>query len=345
MVFDQGYVDRELAVALHELPGTIEGVHEPEAVPTKSVFEHGFRRFFGEDRGISVDFAEAGDDDIVGAPIGFRQRRLVGLGINVEVATVDIQNGIAGSVANGQYLPQNFGYIHNNGDTCRAVVTHGKFMRLDWSQIDTVLLDMDGTLLDLSFDTYFWRQLVPEQYADMRGLSRKDAAEIVEGHYERVYGTLDWYCVDYWSRTLELDIRALKSRVSDRVGYLPESVRFLETMAVYGKRIVLVTNAHQAALAIKLSRTDLADRVDRIFSSHEFQRPKEHAEFWGCLREAEPFDCERTLLVDDSLPVLSAARGFGMSQVVAIRRPDTSAPKRIVEGFPAVDSVADLLPA
>ena len=30
--------------------------------------------------------------------------------------------------------------------------------------VDTVLLDMDGTLLDLAFDNYFWQKLVPETW-------------------------------------------------------------------------------------------------------------------------------------------------------------------------------------
>jgi len=216
-------------------------------------------------------------------------------------------------------------------------------MQLDWAEIDTVLLDMDGTLLDLSFDSYFWRELVPREYAGSLGLAVADAAAIVEAHYQRVHGTLDWYCVDYWSRTLDLDIRALKAQASDRVAYLPESVRFLEAMAALGKRLVLVTNAHQDALAIKLARTDLAGRVDRMFSSHEFRYPKEHAEFWVRLQYREPFDVKRTLFIDDSLPVLTAARDFGVAHVFAIRCPDTTQPARVVEDFPAVDSVADLL--
>jgi 5'-nucleotidase len=32
----------------------------------------------------------------------------------------------------------------------------------DWREIDTVLLDMDGTLLDLEFDSHFWLSLVPQ---------------------------------------------------------------------------------------------------------------------------------------------------------------------------------------
>ena len=42
---------------------------------------------------------------------------------------------------------------------------------LDWSRIDTVLLDMDGTLLDLNFDNYFWQKHLPLRYAEARGLT------------------------------------------------------------------------------------------------------------------------------------------------------------------------------
>ena len=31
---------------------------------------------------------------------------------------------------------------------------------VDWTQVDQVLLDMDGTLLDLAFDNNFWGQRI-----------------------------------------------------------------------------------------------------------------------------------------------------------------------------------------
>ncbi len=216
-------------------------------------------------------------------------------------------------------------------------------MRFDWSAVDTVLLDMDGTLLDLHFDNYFWRELVPHEYATARGLVVEEALQIVEAQYHRVYGTLDWYCVDYWTRALDLDIRRLKAGASHRVSYLPDAERFLDAIRALGKRLVVVTNAHQDALAIKLQRTDLSQRVDHIVSSHELNYPKEHDEFWLRLHARQPFDRQRTLLIEDSLPVLESARRFGLGHLVAIRRPDTSAPERVVDGFSAVDSVADLL--
>ena len=216
-------------------------------------------------------------------------------------------------------------------------------MQFDWSTVDTVLLDMDGTLLDLHFDNYFWRKLVPQEYASAQGLVVEEALEIVEAQYQRVYGTLDWYCVDYWTQVLDLDIRGLKAGASDRICYLPDAERFLEGIRALGKQLVLVTNAHQDALAIKLRRTDLSERVDQVVSSHELNYPKEHGQFWQHLHAREPFDRQRTLLIEDSLPVLESARQFGVAHLVAIRRPDTSVPPRMVDGFQAVDSVADLL--
>ena len=40
-----------------------------------------------------------------------------------------------------------------------------------WNQLDTVLLDMDGTLLDLHYDNYFWLEHVPRRFSEKHGLS------------------------------------------------------------------------------------------------------------------------------------------------------------------------------
>ena len=80
----------------------------------------------------------------------------------------------------------------------------------DWSQIDTVCLDMDGTVLDLRFDNFFWLEEVPRHYAERHGLEAGTALAELQPRLDAVRGTLDWYCVDYWSRQLALDVVALK---------------------------------------------------------------------------------------------------------------------------------------
>jgi putative hydrolase of the HAD superfamily len=214
---------------------------------------------------------------------------------------------------------------------------------IDWPNIDTVLLDMDGTLLDLHFDNHFWLEHVPKRYAEAHGLELDSATEELMGRYRAVLGTLDWYCVDHWSRELGLDILMLKQEVAHLIALHPHVLDFLDALAAAGKRRVLVTNAHQKTLAFKLQRTPLGDHLDRLLCSHDFGLPKEHPEFWHKLREEEPFDPDRTLFVDDSLPVLRSAAAYGVRWLLAISNPDSQQPVRTLDEFPAVVDFSGLL--
>jgi HAD superfamily hydrolase (TIGR01509 family) len=214
--------------------------------------------------------------------------------------------------------------------------------RIDWSKIDTVLLDMDGTLLDLRFDNWFWQEHIPSRYAASRGMSPSDAWELLKPKFRATRGTIQWYCIDYWSRELGLDVAHIKRAALDRVGYLPGAEDFLLRLKESGKRRVLVTNAHPLTLAIKNEQVGLTAHFDACYSTHPFNAPKENAAFWPRLQAAEPFVAERTLFVDDSLPVLRAADAFGIGWLRAVRRPDSAQPAQDTGHYAAVDRVADL---
>ena len=62
-----------------------------------------------------------------------------------------------------------------------------------WTEIDTVLLDMDGTLLDLHFDTHFWLEHVPARYAEANRLPLEIAREQLVQRYRQAEGKLEWY--------------------------------------------------------------------------------------------------------------------------------------------------------
>jgi putative hydrolase of the HAD superfamily len=197
---------------------------------------------------------------------------------------------------------------------------------LDWRQFETILLDMDGTVLDLAFDNYFWRELVPRSLARSRQMSQdKIRAELFE-HYASKQGSLDWYCLDYWTAELDLDIRALKNASSQRIRFLPGAREFLTTINGMRKRLILVTNAHADTLAVKKGVAGLERYFDLFISSHEFGCAKEQAEFWPLLQSRVNFDLATTLFIDDSLAVLDAAAQFGIRNLVAITRPDSSQP-------------------
>ncbi|HET7921167.1 MAG TPA: GMP/IMP nucleotidase [Gammaproteobacteria bacterium] len=212
-----------------------------------------------------------------------------------------------------------------------------------WTAVDSVLLDMDGTLLDLHFDNHFWLEQVPQRYAERRGLSLTEAKAELTPRFRRAEGTLQWYCLDHWSRELDMDIAALKREVAHLIRVLPDVEIFLQRARAAGKRLVLVTNAHQEALAIKLERTGLAACFDAIVSSHTLGQPKENAAFWPALHAIEPFEPAATLFVDDSLPVLRAARDYGIAQVVAMRQPDSRRPARYITEFRSIQTLAELL--
>jgi putative hydrolase of the HAD superfamily len=201
---------------------------------------------------------------------------------------------------------------------------------------------MDGTLLDLAFDNFFWLELVPARYACARGLDEAAAYAAVTRKYADVLGTLPWYCLDHWTRELELDIAALKKEHRHLIRFLPMVPEFLRA-ARSRARVIIVTNAHRQTLEIKMSETHLYAQVDRVVCAHDLDAPKESSKFWAELARREPFEPKRTLLLDDSVSVLRAAQEFGLTRTLAIRRPDSRHPARPIEGFDSVDGVADLL--
>ncbi len=214
---------------------------------------------------------------------------------------------------------------------------------VDWSGIDTVLLDLDGTLLDLRFDNWFWREHVADHYGRAKGLDAAEASACLEAKFRAAAGTINWYCIDYWSRELDLDIPVLKRAVRHEVRFLPGAEQFLLRLAATGKRRVLITNSHPETLAIKNEHVPLTAHFDASYSSHRFEAPKEDPAFWPRFRAREPFEPGRTLFVDDSIAVLESAGRYGIGWLRAVRRPDSGRPPNEIRGFPAVDGVADLL--
>ena len=216
--------------------------------------------------------------------------------------------------------------------------------RPDWPAIDTVCLDLDGTLLDQAYDNHIWRDLVPQRFAVAQGLDLHVAyAEIARRFNERS-GTLDWYCIEYWSRTLGVDIGALHREVRSHVAWLPGARDFLANMRAAGKRLLLLTNSHPIALTVKHEETGVLDCMDSAVTSHEFGAPKEDPRFWSAAVARFGFDPARTLFADDNSRMLQAARAAGIRWVYGIRHWDTKGSRREHVEHPAVDSVWELVP-
>ncbi len=205
------------------------------------------------------------------------------------------------------------------------------------------MLDMDGTVLDLAYDNYMWRVLVPEQYAARHDLSISAAMENMMRWFHETQGNLEWYCLDHWSERLGLDVLQLHREMDHLIGFLPGALTFLQQVQASDIRVLMVTNSHRDTLELKDDVTGVASFFDGVHSSHDYGYAKEHQEFWHALQDEVGFDPETTMFVDDSQPVLQSAAVYGMAKLVEITQPDTSKPTRLDPKYSNVEAVADLL--
>jgi len=212
-----------------------------------------------------------------------------------------------------------------------------------WSQIDTILLDMDGTLLDKYFDDHFWEEYVPKIFAKTNGISLKEARKILLMRYQSVENTLQWTDLDYWSERLGLDIPELKCKVDHLIQVHPYVLDFLNFAKRIHKEVHLVTNAHSKTLDIKLQKTALGSHFDRIVCAEEIGCAKEQSDFWSKLEKHLGFDKDRTMLADDTAKVLRSAKQYGLGFLIFVARPSSRIPVQFSPEYPSITYFNELI--
>ena len=217
-------------------------------------------------------------------------------------------------------------------------------MKIDWNLIDTVLLDMDGTLLDRHFDDHFWLEHVPKRYAEKNGMSHEAAKDKLHRMFRSQENTLNWTDLDYWSDQLGLDIPVLKTEIDHLIAVHPFVTEFLVYLRQQGKGVYLVTNAHGKTLDLKLRRTRIGPYFDGMVSAHDLGLPKEDPAFWGKLQERIPFEAERTMLGEDSETNLETARLFGIKYLIYVGRFSSQSAIAVSERFSSISYFSELVP-
>jgi putative hydrolase of the HAD superfamily len=212
-----------------------------------------------------------------------------------------------------------------------------------WSAIDTILLDMDGTLLDKYFDDYFWEEYVPRIFAEQNRMSPEQARKELLKRYQAVESTLQWTDLDYWSEQLGLDIPELKCKVDHLIQVHPFVIDFLQFVRKSGKKVHLVTNAHSKTLEIKIRKTAIGPWFDRIVCAEEVGEAKEHPAFWDKLEGILNYDRKRTLLADDTAKVLRSAKAYQMGFLIFVARPSSRLPVRYSPEFPSIVTFDELI--
>ena len=214
---------------------------------------------------------------------------------------------------------------------------------IDWQNIQTVFLDMDGTLLDLHFDNHFWLEHMPKRYAEKHSISVKQASAVLSQQTKAIEGSLDWYCLDYWEKTLDMDIVGLKHEVADRIAIRANVIGFLDHLRAMDKRVVLLTNAHNKTIKLKFGYAEIEHHFDRIITAHDIGLAKEEDGFWQMLEKVEYFDKNKSLFIDDNLDVLNAAKIYGVKHLLAIHQPDSQQAVKDTQNFIPIECYTQLM--
>ncbi|WP_040976788.1 GMP/IMP nucleotidase [Necropsobacter massiliensis] len=215
--------------------------------------------------------------------------------------------------------------------------------KINWSQVQTVILDLDGTLIDLYFDHYFWAYSVPQAYATKFGLSAEQSRTLLKRHYDAIEHHLDWYSIDFWAQKLDLPLRELLHAQGAMTKVRSDVYPFLQALRRMNKQLILLTDSHPFSLQVKLNHCDLAAHFDLCLSSHHFHAPKVQQRLWTNLQQTHYFDPHKTLFIDDTEKVLDSARRFGIVYTVGVENPDSSVADKTFERHFSVKDYRTLL--
>jgi putative hydrolase of the HAD superfamily len=210
-------------------------------------------------------------------------------------------------------------------------------------EIKYILLDMDGTLLDLYFDDYFWGHLVPEKYAEKHDISFGSAKDFLYKTYRSHEKTLNWCDIDFWSRELRLDIPALKEQIRHLIEVHPHVIDFLKMVRKDKKKVFLVTNAHFKTVKIKFRKTQIGKYFDSVLCSFDVGHPKESIEFWPKAERRLKFDKESTLFIDDTEDVLVTAKDYGIKYLLFKASASSKASPKKSNKFMAINDFRELM--
>jgi HAD superfamily hydrolase (TIGR01509 family) len=208
--------------------------------------------------------------------------------------------------------------------------------------IECMLVDMDGVILDNTYDNNFWQNQIPSVISKNKNISFEDAKRLAVQIFNYKKNTKDWYDVDYWSNMLKVDIEAEKrSSISfDRI-QLYEGVTETLNKLKNNFRLILITNAHRKTLNIKLEKFDLNPYFENMICAHELHYVKENIQLWYMLKSRFKLDYTKTLLIEDTINNIKVGLSAGISRAVYLGDESYEDSKKILK----LSSINDIFSA
>ena len=211
---------------------------------------------------------------------------------------------------------------------------------MKWNSIETFFLDMDGTLLDLAYDNYFWHEHIPALYSKINGITIKEGKYIFEKLYKNKQDTMEWYSISYWSEVLKIDLKLEILKTKNQIKVFTGTIDFLKKLKKNKIKICLLTNCPREMLDIKMTQTKLWGYFDKIISSEDCGYIKESNEFWGYLNKNIKYNPRTTVFIDDNQNVLKYSNKNGIQNIFCIDFPDSKKNRQIIDGYRSIENIS-----
>ena len=190
-------------------------------------------------------------------------------------------------------------------------------MDMIFKDTECLLFDMDGVILDNTYDNNFWQNQIPSVLAKKRQISFEDAKRLAIQIFNYKKNSKDWYDLDYWSNMLDIDIEKQKKAKEsyEKIRLYEGSISCLEKLK--GKmKMILITNAHRKTLNIKLQKYNLSPYFDEMVCAHELHYVKEDVQLWYMLRSRYRIDFNKTVLIEDTIKNIYMGLSAGISKAI-----------------------------
>ena len=206
-----------------------------------------------------------------------------------------------------------------------------------------ILSDLDGVILDLSYDIKFWELWLPEHVADKANQSIEEAQEKIQAEIDAQRGTLNFYDLNYWDDLLNVDCMEIIKEQEEKCSYLEGSYEALERLATFKNPKHILTNGDPRIQEYKAEIQDFLKFFDSIFYSMHAGYPKEEKEFWALARHNLNLDFEDAIFIDDDFKVVTAAVKAGIKQVIWITPGKNRILQNGIETFPSLNDLVDAI--
>ncbi len=214
---------------------------------------------------------------------------------------------------------------------------------INWNEINIVLLDMDGTLLDDHYERMFWDNMLPDMFAEKHKINIEDSKKELQKIYNKHIGTNKWGDIDFWEKELDMELWNIRYQISHLLKLHPHTINFLEFLKKQNKKVFMVTAAPMNDIDFKFKHTKLEKYFIKIYTEIDIGYSKHDIKFWEALKKLTTFDNDSTLLAEDNEGILKIAKIFGIKHLILKGKYNSKFPAKSSKEFLTVNHFDEII--